>query len=214
MSPKVNSDLSFQYTTLQTPSVLALSFDYLKPKRSTPHTARRGKGRFPHERMKCETFGGFADARHTAFKCPQRLVGGCSELQQTNMPPHRHPNKEGEPVMPTAELKVYGDMNLNKYEFLYKLDVKLEIGAPGTGWLTCLGALRFISIHGELSDTLANALTVWQQCTSLQAQSLGRGSRQMLLQSEWFNHSSGDSSKKICLHTTATAMVATGYSQC
>lgn len=35
--------------------------------------------------------------------------------------------------------------------------------APGTGWSTCLGTLRFISIHAELFDTLAPALTVWQR---------------------------------------------------
>lgn len=42
MSPKVNSDLSFQYTTLQMPSVLTLSSDYLKPK---THHSSHGSAR-------------------------------------------------------------------------------------------------------------------------------------------------------------------------
>lgn len=33
-------------------------------------------GRFPHERMKCERFGGFADARHAAFQVPAETRGG------------------------------------------------------------------------------------------------------------------------------------------
>ncbi len=32
-------------------------------------------GRFPHRRMKCESFGGFADARHTAFQVPTETRG-------------------------------------------------------------------------------------------------------------------------------------------
>lgn len=33
-------------------------------------------GRFPHEWMKCERFGRFADARHTAFQVPTERHGG------------------------------------------------------------------------------------------------------------------------------------------
>lgn len=33
-------------------------------------------GRFPRERMKCKRFGGFADARHTAFQVPAETRGG------------------------------------------------------------------------------------------------------------------------------------------
>lgn len=51
MSPKVNSNLSFQYTTLQMPSVLTLIFDYLKPKThySSHDSARQRLSRWERE---------------------------------------------------------------------------------------------------------------------------------------------------------------------
>ena len=44
MFPKVNSDLSFQYATLRTPSVLTLSFDYPRTQRS-PLLTRLGEAK-------------------------------------------------------------------------------------------------------------------------------------------------------------------------
>ena len=46
-------------------------------------------GRFPHERMKCERFGGFADARHTAFQVPTETRGGggaATDIYATSSP--------------------------------------------------------------------------------------------------------------------------------
>lgn len=89
-------------------------------------------------------------------------------------------------------------INLNKdLSFFFFFNLASDTGLP-----TCLGILRFISIHGELFESLAHDLTVWQHCTSSQVQSLGHGSGQMLLKSGCFIHSSRDCSKKICLHTT------------
>lgn len=100
-----------------------------------------------------------------------------------------------------------------RYQLWYKPCVvsRLKSGS----WHRVVDLFRHIEIHfntrravwhvGTGFDSLATALVAHNRRGPW-----GEGSRQMLLQSEWFNHSSGDGSKKICLHTAQPYISGSG----
>lgn len=92
---------------------------------------------------------------------------------------------------------------MNKNGFWHKLDIRYKVRLLAT-------CCQILQVHSRpvrhkqwWFDTLAQGLTVWQQCSELahkhcgfpQGQE-GKGSSQMLLQAEWLNHCA-----EICLHT-------------
>lgn len=100
-----------------------------------------------------------------------------------------------------------------RYQLWYKpcFVSRLKSGS----WHRVVDLFRHIEIHfntrravwhvGTGFDSLATALVAHNRRGPW-----GEGSRQMLLQSEWFNHSSGDGSKKICLHTAQPYISGSG----